>query len=125
MWIDDLADAADPGAALAADGIVPRPQIDAALRYQFPPDVRQRTFHGVAEHDALLGRISALRARMPDEAPVTATARPSRRRGRAGDSPGTAAGGTGRESTHPRIQRDGGRPLTPCQAIRSYCGTRT
>jgi hypothetical protein len=34
MWLEDLADEADPAAALAADGPVTRPQIDAALRYQ-------------------------------------------------------------------------------------------
>ena len=34
MWVEDLADESDPAAALAADGVVTRPQIDAALRYR-------------------------------------------------------------------------------------------
>jgi hypothetical protein len=34
MWLDDLAEEADPAAALADDGIVSRAQIDAALRYR-------------------------------------------------------------------------------------------
>jgi hypothetical protein len=34
MWIEDLADESDPVAALAEDGVVTRPQIDAALRYR-------------------------------------------------------------------------------------------
>lgn len=33
MWADDLGDSADPAAELAADGILARPQIDAALAY--------------------------------------------------------------------------------------------
>ena len=34
MWLDDLAGEPDPAAALAEDGVVTRPQIDAALHYQ-------------------------------------------------------------------------------------------
>ena len=34
MWLDDLAEEPDPAAALAEDGVVTRPQIDAALHYQ-------------------------------------------------------------------------------------------
>lgn len=34
MWIDELATTADPGEQLAADGIVTRSQIDAALAYR-------------------------------------------------------------------------------------------
>jgi hypothetical protein len=34
MWLDDLADESDPVAALAADAVVGRPQIDAVLRYR-------------------------------------------------------------------------------------------
>jgi hypothetical protein len=34
MWLEDLADEPDPEAALAGDGVVTRPQIDAALRYR-------------------------------------------------------------------------------------------
>ena len=34
LWLDDLADASDSAAALAEDGVVTRPQIDAALRYR-------------------------------------------------------------------------------------------
>ncbi len=44
MWFDDLADEADPGAALAEDGVV-WPQIDAALRYR------------AAYHDEIAARI--------------------------------------------------------------------
>jgi len=33
MWLEDLADESDPAAALAEDGVITRPQIDAALRY--------------------------------------------------------------------------------------------
>jgi hypothetical protein len=44
MWLEDLADEADPAAALAADGPVKRPQIDAALRYQlaYPEEIAAR-----------------------------------------------------------------------------------
>jgi hypothetical protein len=45
MWFDDLADESDPGAALAEDGVVTRPQIDAALRYR------------AAYHDEIAARI--------------------------------------------------------------------
>src|SRR5215218_11087149 len=34
MWLDDLTDEPDPAAALAEDGVVTRPQIDAVLRYR-------------------------------------------------------------------------------------------
>ena len=34
MWLDDVAAEPDPAAALAEDGVVTRPQIDAALHYQ-------------------------------------------------------------------------------------------
>ena len=34
MWLDDLAGEPDAAAALAEDGVVTRPQIDAALHYQ-------------------------------------------------------------------------------------------
>jgi hypothetical protein len=34
MWLDDLAGEADPLAALVEDGVVTRPQIDAAMRYR-------------------------------------------------------------------------------------------
>ncbi len=44
MWLDDLADEADPAAALADEGIVSRPQIDAALRYRaaYPDEIAAR-----------------------------------------------------------------------------------
>jgi hypothetical protein len=44
MWVEDLADEADPGAALVADGVVTRPQIDAALRYRaaYPDEIAAR-----------------------------------------------------------------------------------
>ena len=34
MWLEDLGDEADPAAALAADGVATRPQIDAAVHYR-------------------------------------------------------------------------------------------
>ena len=34
MWIEDLGSTKDPAAELAADGVVPRPQIDAVRAYQ-------------------------------------------------------------------------------------------
>jgi hypothetical protein len=34
MWLEDLADESDPAAALAEDGVVTRPLIDAAVRYR-------------------------------------------------------------------------------------------
>ena len=34
MWLDDVAAEPDPAAALAEDGVVTRPQIDAALHYR-------------------------------------------------------------------------------------------
>lgn len=44
MWLDDLADRSDPAAALAEDGVVTRPQIDAALRYRgaYPEEIAAR-----------------------------------------------------------------------------------
>jgi hypothetical protein len=44
MWLDDLADEPDPAAALAADGIVTRPQIDAVVRYRsaYPDEIDAR-----------------------------------------------------------------------------------
>lgn len=44
MWLDDVADEPDPVAALAEDGIVTRPQIDAALRYRsaYPDEIVAR-----------------------------------------------------------------------------------
>lgn len=44
MWLDDLADESDPPAALAEDGVVSRPQIDAALRYRaaYPDEIDAR-----------------------------------------------------------------------------------
>jgi hypothetical protein len=44
MWLDDLAGEADAAAALADDGIVTRPQIDAALRYRaaYPDEIAAR-----------------------------------------------------------------------------------
>jgi hypothetical protein len=44
MWLDDLADESDPPATLAEDGVVSRPQIDAALRYRaaYPDEIDAR-----------------------------------------------------------------------------------
>ena len=44
MWIDDLRSTDAPGAELAADGVVSRPQIDAALAYRaaYPDEVEAR-----------------------------------------------------------------------------------
>ena len=44
MWLEDLADESDPAATLAADGVVTRPQIDAALRYgvAYPDEIAAR-----------------------------------------------------------------------------------
>lgn len=44
MWIDDLAAEPEPAAALAADGAVSRPLIDAALRYRvaYPDEIDAR-----------------------------------------------------------------------------------
>ena len=44
MWIDDLGAAADPAADLAADGVVTRAQIDAALDYRsaYPEEIQAR-----------------------------------------------------------------------------------
>lgn len=44
MWIDDLGSSDDPAMELAADGIVTRPQIDAALAYRaaYPDEIQAR-----------------------------------------------------------------------------------
>jgi hypothetical protein len=44
MWLEDLADESDPVAALAGDGVVTRPQIDAAMRYRvaYPDEIAAR-----------------------------------------------------------------------------------
>jgi hypothetical protein len=44
MWVEDLADESDPVVALAEDGVVTRPQIDAAMRYRvaYPDEIAAR-----------------------------------------------------------------------------------
>ncbi|MGH2969496.1 MAG: ribbon-helix-helix protein, CopG family [Solirubrobacteraceae bacterium] len=44
MWLHDLAGESSPAAALAEDGVVTRPQIDAALRYgaAYPDEIAAR-----------------------------------------------------------------------------------
>jgi hypothetical protein len=44
MWLDDLGSEADPGATLAAESVLTRPQIDAALHYRsaYPEEVAVR-----------------------------------------------------------------------------------
>jgi len=44
MWIDDLGRVKDPAAELAADGVVSRPQADAALAYRaaYPDEIQAR-----------------------------------------------------------------------------------
>jgi hypothetical protein len=44
MWVEDLADEPDLAAALAQDGVVTRPRIDAALRYRaaYPDETAAR-----------------------------------------------------------------------------------
>ena len=44
MWIDDLGNSTDPAAELAADGIVARHQVDAALVYRsaYPDEIQAR-----------------------------------------------------------------------------------
>ena len=44
MWIDDLGPVSDPAAELVADGVVTRPQIDAALAYRaaYTDEIRAR-----------------------------------------------------------------------------------
>jgi hypothetical protein len=44
MWVEDLADESDPAEVLATEGVVTRPQIDAALRYRiaYPDEVGAR-----------------------------------------------------------------------------------
>ena len=41
MWVEDLTDEPDPAAALVADGVVTRAQIDAAMRYRaaYPDEI--------------------------------------------------------------------------------------
>jgi len=44
MWIDDLGSTKDSAAELAADGVVARAQIDAALAYRatYPDEIQAR-----------------------------------------------------------------------------------
>ncbi len=44
MWVEDLSTEADPVAALVEDLVLPRPQIDAALRYRaaYPDEINTR-----------------------------------------------------------------------------------
>lgn len=44
MWSDDLGDVEDPARELAADGLVTRPQVDAALHYRsaYPEEIQAR-----------------------------------------------------------------------------------
>jgi hypothetical protein len=58
MWVDDLAGEPDPIAALAEDGVVTRPQIDAALRYRsaYPDEVDARIELHRRETDAAATR---------------------------------------------------------------------
>ncbi len=44
MWIDDLDQVPDSAVELAADGVLTRPQIDAALRYRisYPDEIQAR-----------------------------------------------------------------------------------
>ena len=44
MWLDDLATEPDPTVALAEDGAVTRPQIDAVVRYRstYPDEINAR-----------------------------------------------------------------------------------
>jgi hypothetical protein len=44
MWIEDLGSTKDPGAELAADGVVSRPQVDAVVAYRaaYPDEVQAR-----------------------------------------------------------------------------------
>ncbi len=44
IWIDDLGPVDDPAAELAADGVLTRAQIDAALRYRssYPEEIQAR-----------------------------------------------------------------------------------
>ena len=57
MWLDDVAAEPDPAAALAEDGVVTRPQIDAALHYRaaYSDEIAARIDlhrHGTAAADA-------------------------------------------------------------------------
>jgi hypothetical protein len=44
MWIDDLAGVSDAADTLAREGVIPRGQIDAALRYRgaYPEEIQAR-----------------------------------------------------------------------------------
>jgi hypothetical protein len=44
LWLDDLGSVIDPAAELASDGVVTRPQIDAALAYRaaYPDEIQAR-----------------------------------------------------------------------------------
>jgi hypothetical protein len=44
MWLEDLDEQSDPVVTLAQDGVVTRPQIDAALRYRtaYPDEIAAR-----------------------------------------------------------------------------------
>ena len=44
MWIDDLGQVKDPAGELAADGVITRPQVDAALAYRaaYPEEIQAR-----------------------------------------------------------------------------------
>jgi hypothetical protein len=44
MWLDDLGSVEDPAAELAADGVVSRPQVDAARAYRaaYPDEIQAR-----------------------------------------------------------------------------------
>ena len=44
LWLDDLGSVVDPAAELASDGVVTRPQIDAALAYRaaYPDEIQAR-----------------------------------------------------------------------------------
>ncbi|MHB8221125.1 MAG: hypothetical protein ACYDHU_12520 [Acidimicrobiales bacterium] len=44
MWVEDLSTEPDPVAALVEDLVLPRPQIDAALRYRaaYPDEINTR-----------------------------------------------------------------------------------
>jgi hypothetical protein len=44
MWIEDLGPIKNPQAELASDGVVTRPEIDAALAYQaaYPDEIQAR-----------------------------------------------------------------------------------
>lgn len=58
MWVEDLSEESDPAALVAADGVVTRPQIDAALRYRvaYPDEVGARIELHRRETDAAHAR---------------------------------------------------------------------